>query len=152
MKVSFLYGTETGNAEMLCDDLVAHFEEDHDVSADNLDEISPADLSPDQFYVFVCSTYGEGDLPQSAISFVDALKAEKTDLSGIRCAVFGLGDSSYHATYNQGSNVLMTALVEAGIEVVGERGLHDASGLDALEDVGVPWAEARISDAAEHFT
>lgn len=148
MKISLLYGTETGNAEMLCEDIADHLDGSHDVETTNLEDQAPDALTPDRFYIVVCSTYGEGELPQSAIPFADALKAEKPDLSGLRFAVFGLGDTTYDETYNNGSVVLMEALVDAGAKVVGPRGLHDASGLEDALDIALPWAEARIAEAA----
>ncbi|MEO1538217.1 MAG: flavodoxin family protein [Pseudomonadota bacterium] len=152
MKISLLYGTETGNTEMLCEDLQDHLAADHDVTTANLEDTDPADLTAETFYLFVCSTYGEGDLPQSAIPFVDTLKSSGTDLSGIRFGVFGFGDSTYTATYNNGSVVLMTALTDAGATVLGERGLHDASGLEDPIDIAIPWAEAVLAVAAVRFS
>lgn len=151
MKISLLYGTETGNAEMLCEDIQEGLEDAGDIENANLEDIEPGDLQPDRFYLFVCSTYGEGELPQSAIPFVDALKQQDADLSGIRFAVFGLGDTTYDQTYNNGSVVLMNALTAAGAEVIGERGLHDASGLEEAIDVALPWAKTQIAIAKAHF-
>ncbi|MEL7415676.1 MAG: flavodoxin family protein [Pseudomonadota bacterium] len=145
MKLSLLYGTETGNTEMLCEDLQEHLEGDHEVSIANLEDTDPADLSSDVFYIFVCSTYGEGELPQSAIPFAEALKSGGADLTGIRFAVFGFGDTTYEATYNNGSVVLMQALLKAGAEFIGERGLHDASGLEDPIDIAAPWSVAQIA-------
>lgn len=151
MKVSLLYGTETGNAEMLCEDICDQLEGASDIAIANLEDTAPGDLEADRFYMMVCSTYGDGELPNSAIPFVDALVKEKTDLSGIRFAVFGLGDTSYDETYNNGSVVLMNALTAAGAEVVGERGLHDASGIDDPIDIGLPWAQSQLEEAKKHF-
>lgn len=150
MKISLLYGTETGTTEMLCEDLQENLE-GHDVDTANLEDVDPNELSADTFYIFVCSTYGEGELPQSAIPFVDALKADEPDLSSIRYSVFGLGDTTYHETFANGSVVLMNALAAAGAEVIGERGLHDASGLDEPLDLALPWAKERIAEAEGLF-
>ncbi|MEM6385192.1 MAG: flavodoxin domain-containing protein [Pseudomonadota bacterium] len=151
MKVSLLYGTETGNAEMLCEDIEENLDGIDDVETANLEDTAPGDLQADRFYLMVCSTYGEGELPQSAIPFVDALKEEATDLSGIRFAVFGLGDTNYDQTYNNGSVVLTQALTAAGAKAIGERGLHDASGLDDAIDIALPWAVAQIAEAKKHY-
>ena len=67
MQIYLLFGTETGNAEMLCDDLQEQLEADHDIDIANLEEVEPEDLDTSRFHIFVCSTYGEGELPQSAI-------------------------------------------------------------------------------------
>ena len=52
MQISLLFGTETGNTEMLCDDLQAELEADHDVDVANLQDVNPSDLDPTRFYVF----------------------------------------------------------------------------------------------------
>ena len=46
MKIAVLYGTETGNAEMLAEDVAAHLS-GHDCSVTNLSDISPVDLTAD---------------------------------------------------------------------------------------------------------
>lgn len=149
MRISLLYGTETGNTEMLCDDIQAELGSDHEVEIENLQDVSPADLSLDCFYIIVCSTYGEGELPQSALPFMEKLQHGQADLSQLRFSMFGLGDSAYGETYNNGSNVLVEALTAAGATIVGPRGLHDASGLEDAEEIALPWAKERVQEAAQ---
>ncbi|QOL81324.1 flavodoxin domain-containing protein [Pseudooceanicola spongiae] len=150
MKIKLLYGTETGNAEMLCEDIEAHLEGDHEVEMANLADTDPADLAADTFHLVVCSTYGDGDLPASAQPFGEALEADQPDLSAIHFAIFGLGDSSYE-TYNQGSEKLAALLATYGAHQVGDRVIHDAMGGDMAEDLALPWADARIAQAADLF-
>lgn len=90
MKIALLYGTETGNAEILCEDLQAHLASDHEVVVHNLKDIDPAELDGASYHIFVCSTYGDGDLPASAETFADGLQANATDLSHVRFGIFGL--------------------------------------------------------------
>ncbi len=59
------------------------------------------DLCGQQMVILITSTYGEGDLPDTAIPFFDALKQQKPDLPSREFAAFGLGDGSYD-TYNNG--------------------------------------------------
>lgn len=150
MKINLLYGTETGNAEMLCEDIQAHLEGDHDVEMANLSETDPADLAGDVFHLLVCSTYGDGDLPASAQPFAEALEADQPDLSSVHFAIFGLGDSSYD-TYNQGSEKLAGLMVTYGAHQVGDRVIHDAMGSDMAEELALPWADDRIAQAADLF-
>ncbi|MEM9141024.1 MAG: flavodoxin domain-containing protein [Pseudomonadota bacterium] len=151
MKIALLYGTETGNAEILCEDIESNLSADHEVTVTNMEDTEPGALNGDAFHIFVCSTYGEGELPQSAIEFVDTMKADQTDLSAVSFSIFGLGDTSYDDTYNQGSQVLMDALLAAKAKMIGPRGIHDASGFDAPEEVAMPWVEERITEAAKIF-
>ena len=102
MNIHVLYGTETGNAEMVADDIVDALSADVSIESFDMSKCSVADLSADVFYFIVCSTYGDGELPQSAQPFFDALNSQRPDLSGLRFAVFGLGDSFYE-TFNRGA-------------------------------------------------
>ena len=147
MEVSLLFGTETGNAEMLCDDLQEQLEGDYNFEIANLEDVEPHELDTNRFHIFVCSTYGEGELPQSAIPFVDKLRATEPDLSALRFAIFGLGDTVYEETFANGSVVLMEALIRAKATVIGERGIHDASGRTDAIDIALPWAKDRLSEA-----
>ena len=139
MNIQFLYGSETGSAEILCEDI--RDELSLDCTITGLDDVAPADLNGETFYIFVTSTYGNGDLPSMAQPFADKMDAEKPDLSHIRFAIFGLGDMVFAETFNNGSKQLMDRLVAAGAKMVGDRGIYDASSADMPEDIGVPWAQ-----------
>ena len=139
MKLALLYGTETGNAEMLCEDIEAELGAGFECQIEDLGKVDPMGLDPEQFYIFVTSTYGNGDLPQTAAPFADKMAEEKPDLTGIRFAIFGLGDMVFAQTFAHGSKILMELLIERGAEMVGERGIHDASSAELPEDIALPW-------------
>ncbi|MEM7214546.1 MAG: flavodoxin domain-containing protein [Pseudomonadota bacterium] len=145
MKIGLLYGTETGNAELLCDDIEEALGSGFECDIADLGDTDHADLDPSKFYIIVTSTYGNGDLPTTAAPFYDTLAEQKPDLSGIRFAIFGLGDMVFDETYNQGSERLAKLLVECGAQMVGERGLHDASSGEPPEDLALPWARSIVS-------
>ena len=140
MNIMVLYGTETGNAEMLAEDIVDAIDADHDADCANLSDFPPGDFDAGTFYLIVCSTYGDGELPASAQPFALALKAENASLSGIHFAIFGLGDSEYAETFNFGSKQLAELLTAHGATQLGERSTHDASAGDLAEDIALPWA------------
>lgn len=146
MKIALLFGTETGNAEMLCEDIEAHLEADHEVSIANLADTDPGALDPETFHILVCSTYGDGDLPASAQPFAEALAGQGADLSGVHFAIFGLGDSEYD-TFAQGSEKLAALMAAHGAVQVGDRAIHDASGDDLAEDLALPWVDRMIAEA-----
>ena len=98
MNITVLYGTETGNAEMLAEDVAAHLEGDHEVTCTNLSDFAPGDFDRGSFYLVVCSTYGDGELPASAKPFAEAMEAEKPDLAGVHFSIFGLGDTVMERT------------------------------------------------------
>lgn len=151
MNIVLLYGTETGNAELLCDDLQDALADAHEVEIINLDDTSPDALDPSRYHIFVSSTYGEGDVPQSAVTFYKALTETPPDLSALRFSIFGLGDSAYQETFANGSKRLMDALIAAGARQIGRRAIHDASGTEAPEDIAIPWAKERVAEAEAVF-
>lgn len=77
MKIAVLYGTETGNAEMLADDIASALEDSHDTSVANLQDIAPEALRDAALNIIVCSSYGDGELPASAVPFAERLAAEQ---------------------------------------------------------------------------
>ena len=141
MNIHFLFGTETGTAEILCEDIEADLGDGFACTVTSMADVEPSDLNADTFYMIVTSTYGNGDLPMSAQPFADKLDAEKPDLSHVKFAIFGLGDMVFSETFAFGSKILMEKLQERGAKLVGERGIHDASSPDLPEDVAVPWAQ-----------
>lgn len=148
MKITILYGTETGNAEMLAEDIQSELEAEHEVECLNLSDMAPGDFDPSRFYLLVCSTYGDGELPASAQPFAAAMAAEAPDLSAIHFAIFGLGDSEYDETFNHGPKQLAELMAARGARQIGARVAHDASGGDMAEDLAFPWAEAVIAEMA----
>lgn len=147
MQVNLLYGTETSTAEMLCEDLEKTVGSGVSTCVIDIAEVAPDGLSPEEFHVLVTSTYGSGDLPANAQIFYDNLARTKPDLSAVKFAIFGLGDRSFGDTFNNGSQQLMDKMLELGAQMVGERGIFDASGPDMPEDVAVPWLRDVLSRA-----
>lgn len=139
MKIHFLYGSQSGTAEILCDNLMDSLSDGFDGKVLSLDEIDPTELDAETFYVLISATFGSGQLPDSAQSFLDALEERKPDLSRIRFAIFGLGDRSFGETFNNGSKMLMTEMLACNAQMVGDRGLHDASSADLPQHVALPW-------------
>lgn len=149
MKFTILYGTESGNSELIADDLRAKLSEDHsDVEVFDLQDYDPANLTADSFYLVVCSTHGEGDLPNTAIPFAEAFEANPPNMEGVRYAMFGLGDTFYEETYSQGSEHIDRMFSGQGAERVGEYGRHDASSWDLGSDLALEWLPGVLDAAA----
>jgi MioC protein len=147
VKITVLYGTESGNSELIAEDLGAKLGETHDeVEVFDLQDFEPANLNADTFYLVVCSTHGEGDLPNTAIDFVEKFDAEQPDLTGVRYAMFGLGDSFYD-TYSQGSEHIDRRFAAQGAIRVGEYGRHDASSWDLPSDIALEWLPGALESA-----
>jgi cytochrome P450/flavodoxin len=134
------YGTESGNAEMVGDEIVDILKgAGIETQLRELTDVAVEDVTAAQIAVLITSTYGEGGLPATTEPFHDALVAARPDLSGLRFASFGLGDSSYE-NYNNGIKTMSNLLVELGATLIGTVGRHDATtGLDPV-DVATEWA------------
>ncbi|GAA4664304.1 flavodoxin domain-containing protein [Frondihabitans cladoniiphilus] len=145
-KTVILYGTESGNAEMVADDLVDEISGDREVEAFDMSDFDLADFDPENYYLVVCSTHGDGELPSSARPFGEALDEEKPDLTGIRYSIFGLGDSSYE-TYSHGSEIIDEKLTALGATRVGEYGRHDASDGSLPNDNALAWLQGVLEPA-----
>ena len=141
MKINILFGTESGTAEFVAGDIENKLRATVATSVSDLAEFSISSFSREYFYIIVCSTYGEGDPPSSARPFLEHLASASPDLSNVRFALFGLGDSSYPGTFNQGSDLICQALEKCGATRIGEFGRHDASGREHPSDSALLWLE-----------
>ena len=98
-------GRGDGADQLVADAIADTLAADHDPSIYDMSEYAVEDLDPEDFLVIVCSTYGEGELPTGAEPFADELESVNPDLTGLRFAVFGLGDSIYD-TFNRGGEIV----------------------------------------------
>jgi len=137
-----LFGTESGNSEMAADDIAEVLRSaGQDAEILPMEDADVCTLGGTGFAIIITSTYGEGELPETAQPFHDMLASRRPDLSGLAFAAFGLGDSTY-ATYGNGIDVLAALLKDLGATQVGETGRHDAARTEPLAEVCTAWAEA----------
>jgi cytochrome P450/flavodoxin len=146
-EVVVLYGTESGNAENIADILVDEFSDGARIRAVDMTDATADDLRPENVTLVICSTHGEGELPSSARPFARLLDTEQPDLSGIRYAMFGLGDSSYEF-YSRGSELIDARLAALGAERFGEYGRHDAVDGTLPNESVLAWAREILRDEA----
>ncbi|KRC67028.1 nitric oxide synthase [Aeromicrobium sp. Root236] len=145
-EVNVLFGTESGNAEMVADE-IAEVMTTAGLGAvvTELTDVDIPDLGSGDVVVLISSTYGEGGLSASAEPFYEALADDRPALDGLRFAAFGLGDSSYE-NYNRAIDTLSALLVELGAEQIGMTGRHDATSGTSPVDVAVDWANELVAD------
>ncbi|PAU85065.1 nitric oxide synthase [Pseudomonas sp. WN033] len=145
MKILVIYGTETGNAEMVADDLVNALSQDFESSGHDMAHFDPATIATDDVLIVVCSTYGDGELPNSAQPFFQHLDSQAPDLTGVRFATFGLGDSFYE-TFNRGSQIIADKLATLGACEFGQRGVHDASSGELPGEIALSWLKQTLAE------
>lgn len=137
--IKIFYGTESGNAEMVADDIAEALDAQGVSSVIvAMEDAEVAELLDLEMAVFITSTYGEGELPATTAPFSAAIVAENPDLSALRFAAFGLGDSTY-ATYNNAIAVFSSTLAGLGAQQAGETGKHDATSGVSATDASVNW-------------
>ncbi len=114
VKPLIVYGTETGNSKKVASQIQATFKKNK-IQAKSVDvaQFDLAKLQKETHVLFVVSTQGEGEFPQNAVGFYEAIKAFNGKLDKLSFAVFGLGDSSYPLFCNAGV-LLDEVLAEKG--------------------------------------
>ncbi|KAH6799268.1 Flavodoxin family protein [Perilla frutescens var. frutescens] len=138
-----LFASQTGNAMDAAERLGREAERRGcpSVAVLPMDEFHPSDLPNKEALIFVVSTTGQGDNPDSMKGFWRFLLQKnltKDWLEGVKYAVFGLGDSSYQK-YNIVAKKLDKRLSSLGATAIIERGLGDDQHPSGYEGALDPW-------------
>jgi len=96
VKPVIIYGTETGNSKKVASQLLTNFKKNK-IQAKTTDvfQYDITKLEKESLVLFIMSTQGEGEFPQNAVAFYEKLKTSTANLSNLKYAVLGLGDTSY---------------------------------------------------------
>uniref|UniRef100_A0A8B9X1D8 NADPH--hemoprotein reductase n=2 Tax=Bos mutus grunniens TaxID=30521 RepID=A0A8B9X1D8_BOSMU len=148
------YGSQTGTAEEFANRLSkdAHRYGMRGMAADP-EEYDLADLSslPEiekALAIFCMATYGEGDPTDNAQDFYDWLQETDVDLSGVKYAVFALGNKTYEH-FNAMGKYVDKRLEQLGAQRIFDLGLGDDDG--NLEEDFITWREQFWPAVCEHF-
>lgn len=123
------YGSDMGNAEDAAMTFAEDVEEATGVSATaiELNQVEPADLQTATHFIVACSTWGEGEFPDNASLFWEAISADGADrLDHLRFAVLALGDSGYDQFCNAGR------LLDERLEALGGIRMVDRVDVDGV--------------------
>jgi sulfite reductase alpha subunit-like flavoprotein len=146
--VTILYGTQTGCAEEVAQQLSRDCERHHlSVQLAAMDQFDFSALPTQSIVLFVCSTTGQGETPKTMKEFWRLLlrKSLPSDfLSAVKCAVFGLGDSSY-ALFNAVGKRLYTRLSQLGAQFLCRRGDGDDQHPLGVDGEFLPWRNELFS-------
>lgn len=128
--LTILYASQTGNAKAVASKLKAAAEsKGFAVAFSDIANYKTTALVKEKFLIIVASTYGEGEPPESAVSFHKFLFGKKApQLPQLQYAVLGLGDSSYEY-------FCQTAVdFDTKLATLGAKRLHPAALLDVDYD------------------
>ena len=150
--IRILVGTQTGTAEMVAEEITDVLEaQGLEVETYEMDDLGVDVFSCGFLYILCSSTFGQGDVPDGAQGFYDALRTQSPDLSAISYGLFGLGDMTYADTFCGGPKRFKAEMDRLGAKLIGEPMWHDASSGELPEDDAPGWAETWIVALKEHF-
>lgn len=146
-----LVGTMTNTAEyvaqaieMDCADLLDRIE------VRMMDGLDIRVFDEDALYLICTSTYGAGDVPDSARALYESLGNEPKFLGHVRYGVIALGDQGTHPqTFCQGGRRFDERLTDLGAVRVGDVFCHDASAGTEAEVVGTAWCREWLATALQ---
>lgn len=145
--LTFLVATMTGTAEALAEDLQSALGTVRPTQLRLLEDVTPDDFAALPLALVVSSTYGLGEVPETAEESFRALRAERPDLSGLVYGVISLGDRGYAETFAQGGRNWDEVLSDCGARRAGELlQLDSQSGDDPLV-AAKPWLEGWLASA-----
>lgn len=146
LTVEILYGSQTGNASDLADQLAGGMKAvGLGANVGELDSagigVLTAGSSP---VLIVTSTYGEGEMPDNAGLFWEALTAaDMPRLEHLSYAVLALGDSGYDGFCQAGRDL------DIRLEQLGARRILPRTDCDAdFEDAAAEWISAAVAAVA----
>ena len=143
-KLTVLYGTESGNSEVLADRAVkAAKKRGFQAVMKNMSEISMAELAKSTKLLVIVSTWGDGEPPETAVSFYKEFMNSDLALSDVRFSVCGLGDTAYEKFCQIGKDV------DAKLESLGATRVSARQDCDVdYEDAYAGWLESALSALA----
>ena len=145
-KLIVLYGTETGNSELLSMDICKGAEDlGMEAKAFGMEDIDSEDMHSYSRLVIVCSTWGDGEQPDNAMDLFDYTEGlGDYDLANMSFAVLALGDTAFDLFCEAGKE-WDRVLEEKGATRIAERVDCDVD----YEDDAEEWIEAVLETLQE---
>ncbi|MEM9657492.1 MAG: flavodoxin domain-containing protein, partial [Planctomycetota bacterium] len=142
--IDILFGTQTGNSEELAGQAAAMAQsKGFKPRLAALDDVSMDSLASMSNMICVVSTYGEGEMPDNAQLFWDALSGSMAPrLEALSYAVLALGDTSYEHFCRAGK------LIDTRLEQLGATRIAPRLDCDVdYEEPAAAWLSSTIPDA-----
>lgn len=136
-----LYGTESGNAESLAEQTAERAQKlGIRTQIANMADLKAAALAKFKHLLLIVSTWGEGDPPETATEFYEAMMGDSApQLPELNYSVLALGDTSYEHFCKTGKDF------DARLETLGGNRLHPRVDCDVdFDDAFSAWADAAL--------
>jgi sulfite reductase (NADPH) flavoprotein alpha-component len=105
-KLTIIYITDTGNSKFISGEISKKLKEKSvSVKVKAANQYRLADLEKEKNVIFIVSTHGEGELPESGQKFFDHIKNNQLNLSKLNYFVIALGDTNYPLFCQSGKDV-----------------------------------------------
>jgi len=142
INLDILFGTQTGNSEAIAEDMskIAN-EAGFRAKVNSLDNITMDILGNMENVAIITSTYGEGEMPDNAQLFWDALSANTApNLTNIKYSVLALGDTGYEEFCHAGK------LIDTRFEQLGATRIQERVDCDVdYEELSEKWTSSLIA-------
>ncbi|KAH7327986.1 sulfite reductase flavoprotein alpha-component [Stachybotrys elegans] len=139
-----LYGSETGNAQDMAEELGRICQRLHfHCHIEELDAVELSALLRYQLVMFVVATTGQGDMPHNSLLFWKKLLRKRLPpgcLAQLKYTCFGLGDSTY-VKFNWAARKLIRRLEQLGAQTFVENYEADEQFPDGVEGCFATWAD-----------
>jgi sulfite reductase (NADPH) flavoprotein alpha-component len=147
-KLTVLYGTESGNSEVLADRTAKEAKKrGFQAVVKSMADTKPADLAKASNLLVIVSTWGDGEPPEGATAFYKELMSGELALSGVSYSVCALGDTSYEKFCQTGKDI------DARLEKFGAKRISDRKDCDVdYEESWSTWLDATLSSIAPQST
>ena len=125
MRLKLIYGSDTGNTELVTEDLVKLL---GDVEVTTVADLTPEDWDYDRFILGIPTWY-DGELQSDWEDYFEEFKT--IDFTDKTVAIFGLGDQlGYEEWFCDGVGILAKVVLENGGKIIGYTEKDDSYELD----------------------
>jgi sulfite reductase (NADPH) flavoprotein alpha-component len=146
LPLTVLYGTDSGNAEGVADAAKkAAAKLGFAARLVDMADTEPAEIAKAEHLLVIVSTWGEGDPPERAAAFYQALMADEAPrFEGVPFAVLALGDSSYVNFCETGRRI------DARLEALGGRRIAARIDCDLdYEEPAAAWTRTALKELGD---
>ena len=125
MRIKLIYGSDTGNTELVTEDIIKLLD---DVEVTTVADLTPEDWDHDKFILGIPTWY-DGELQSDWEDYFEEFKT--IDFKGKVIALLGLGDQiGYDEWFCDGIGILAEVIIKNGGKVIGYTENDDSYDLD----------------------